>query len=154
MRKTPDNVQWHPLEAAGGAGGPGPGVRAPADPTILYQDLLVSISGDSITFHHYSFPFFSSDRQVFFRDILRIDVKKPDILSGKWRIGGSGNLRTWFPLDWSRPSRDRIFHAILKTGGLNIGFTVEDSSRVISILKEKGFPITSWTGAIPSRHMN
>lgn len=115
-----------------------PGAGTPADPALLYRDRLVSISADAITFHRYSFPFFSSDRRVVFADIHRIDAKKPDILTGKWRIAGSGNFRTWFPLDWGRPSRDRIFHALLKTGGMNIGFTVEDSSRVIALLKENG----------------
>lgn len=137
------------LREARRAGTPGPAVSGrpdavpgtPADPTILYEDRLVSISADAITFHHYAFPFFSSDRQVLFTDIHRIDAKKPDVLAGKWRIAGSGNLRIWFPLDWGRPSRDRIFHALLKTGGMNIGFTVEDSSRVISLLKEKGITV-------------
>jgi|GEM_PF-605173 len=132
-----------------GAGSTDPGIRSPADAlsekpadsTVLYQDHLVRISGDSITFHHYSFPVFSSSRQVFFRDIGRIDVKKPDVLTGKWRIAGSGDFQTWFPVDWHRPSRDRIFHATLKTRGMNIGFTVENSSQVISILKEKGLHI-------------
>jgi len=70
-------------------------------------------------------------------DIDHIDVKKPTVVTGKWRIGGSGNFRTWFPLNWNRPSRDRIFHATLKTRGMNIGFTVEHPAEVMSILKKK-----------------
>ena len=108
---------------------------------ILYADKLVRITDTSIIFLHYS-PVFSSEKEVFFRDIDHIDVKKPTILTGKWRIGGSGDFQTWFPLDWSRPSRDKIFHATLKSRGMKIGFTVEDSSRVISVLKEKGLKIT------------
>jgi hypothetical protein len=87
------------------------------DSRILYSDRLIRITDDSIVFLHYSFPFFSSGRQVFIRDIDRIDVKKPTLQTGKWRIGGSGNFRTRFPLDWDRPSRDRIFHATLKSRG-------------------------------------
>ena len=49
-----------------GAGSPDPGIRVPgdvvvkkqADPAVLYQDHLVRLSEDSITFHQYSFPFF------------------------------------------------------------------------------------------------
>jgi hypothetical protein len=136
-----------------GAGSPDPGIWAPAgalpengaDSTIHYQDHLVSISGNSITFHNYGGPSFWSDRQVFFRDIVRIDVKKPDVLTGKWRIWGSSSPQTWFPMDWHRPSRDRIFHTTLRTPGWNVGFTVEDSSRVISILKENGLYIVDYT---------
>ena len=132
--------------ARAGAGSPDPGILTPADAfsekpagsTVLYQDHLVSISGDSITFHHYSFPLFLSGRQVYFRDIVRIDVKKTALGTGKWRIAGSGDFRTWFPMDWDRPSRDRTFYATLKAKWWTIGFTVENSSRVISILKENG----------------
>ena len=105
---------------------------------LLYQDRLVRISGDAIEFLHYSFPFFTSGRQVLLQDIDHIDVRKPTVRNGKWRIGGSGDLRTWFPLDWDRPSRDRIFHAFLKTRGMDVGFTVEDSAAVTAILKTKG----------------
>ncbi|MFA4876734.1 MAG: hypothetical protein WC586_04930 [Methanoregula sp.] len=132
-----------------GAGSPDPGIQAPADAvsekpvdsTVLYQDHLVSISGNSITFHHYSFPLFLSDRQVYFRDIVRIDVKKTALGTGKWRIAGSGDFRTWFPMDWDRPSRDRTFFATMRAGWWKIGFTVENSSRVLSILKGQGLPI-------------
>jgi hypothetical protein len=109
-----------------------------SDSTVIYEDRLVRISGDSITFLHYSFPFFTSSREVLFQDIDHIDIKKPAIRSGKWRIGGSGDFRTWYPFDGERPSRDRIFHASLTTGGMNIGFTVEHPEKVIPILRKKG----------------
>jgi hypothetical protein len=135
--------------ARSGAGSPDPDVRGsedalsekPADSTILYQDHLVRISENSITFHHYSFPLFLSDRQVYFRDIVHIDVKKTALGTGKWRIAGSGDFQTWFPMDGGRPSRDRTFYATLKDQWWTIGFTVENSARVLSILKEKGLPI-------------
>jgi hypothetical protein len=112
-------------------------VEVVPDPQLLYTDHLVRISEDRITFLHYSFPALSP-RSVSFSDIDHVSVKEPSVTSGKWRIYGSGDLHTWFPLDAGRSSRDRIFHARLKTRGMNIGFTVEDSGRVLSILKEKG----------------
>jgi hypothetical protein len=108
------------------------------DPRVLYSDSLVTITNDSMTFHHYSFPLFTRGRTVPFSDIDHIDVKKPSVLTGKWRIGGSGSLTIWFPFDAHRPSRDRIYHAFLKTKGMNIGFTVEHPSEVTTILKKKG----------------
>ena len=104
---------------------------------VLYADHLVSINGDSITFHSYSFPHKAS-RRVAFTDINHLMVLEPSLTNGRWRIWGSGDLCTWFPLDVHRSSRDRIFIATLKTRGMNIGFTVEDSSRVLSIFKEHG----------------
>ncbi|MEN6395048.1 MAG: hypothetical protein ABFC78_01020 [Methanoregula sp.] len=41
MRKTPDNVQWHPLEAAGGAGESG--LRKTADPTEMAEELFMKV---------------------------------------------------------------------------------------------------------------
>jgi hypothetical protein len=126
-----------------GTSGTGTGKPVKTGPglPVIYRDSLVSITGDSITFFRYSFPLLS-DREVLFQDIDFIEIKKPTILAGKWRLWGSGNFSTWFPLDGNRPSRDRIFHATLKTGGMNIGFTVEHSDQVILILKKKGL-ITS-----------
>jgi hypothetical protein len=107
---------------------------------VLYADSLVSITGNSITFYRYSFPLLA-ERKVAFSDIDRILVMEPSVSNGRWRIWGSGNLRTWFTFDLHRHSRDRIFVAFLKTRGTNIGFTVENSARVISVLKEHGLTV-------------
>jgi hypothetical protein len=120
---------------------PVPGVRgasrATPGPGVIYEDRLVSITGDGITFFHYYFPILSS-RRVDFADIDYITVNRATLRTGSWRIWGSGNLRTWFPLDASRPSRDLIFCAIVRGRGMNVGFTVEDSARVQEILSGKG----------------
>ena len=103
---------------------------------ILHSDRLVEISAEGIAFRNY-YVFSSSARFVPFSEIDRIDARKPTIFSGKWRIGGTGAPGIWFPLDWHRPSRDRIFRATLKNGKA-IGFTVEDSAAVVAILRRLG----------------
>jgi len=103
---------------------------------VLYTDGLVRITGDSITFLNYSL--FRRSRTIVFADVDRIDVKKPGIGTGKYRIWGSGDLRTWFPLDMKRSSRDRIFHLRLNGRGMHVGFTVENSGEVTGILRKKG----------------
>ena len=45
---------------------------------------------------------------------------------------------TWFPRDWRRPSRDRIFYMTFPNKRRRIGFTVEDSHPVTDILRDKG----------------
>ncbi|MDD1674655.1 MAG: hypothetical protein LUQ13_03335 [Methanomicrobiales archaeon] len=113
--------------------------ESPGDPEpgVLYADHLVRICDDSITFLHFSIPFFRS-KQVSFSAIDHIIVRKPQLTTGKWRIAGSSNLSTWFALDWHRPSRDQIFLMTLKNSTQKIGFTVEDSATVIHILKKLG----------------
>jgi hypothetical protein len=111
----------------------------PSRSDILYSDRLVEISEEGILFRKYYLPLLSA-RFVPFSEMNNIDVRKPMITTGKWRIGGTGSPRIWFPFDWHRPSRDRIFRAALKNGKA-IGFTVEDSARVIDILVRLGMII-------------
>jgi hypothetical protein len=101
-----------------------------------YTDKLVAISNNEIIFHHYYFPT-GREKVVPLDNIQCIFVKKPTLWNGKWRIHGTGNFKTWFPKDSSRPKRDRIFIAILKDQWVNIGFTVEDGDRVEKILRSK-----------------
>ena len=106
---------------------------------ILYSDKLVEITGDAIPFRMYYFPFGS--KRVKLPTIARLRVMAPTLLNGKWRQWGTGDFSTWFPLDWRRSSRDRIFLAFLADRRVRIGFTVEDSDAVIRILGDKDVPI-------------
>ena len=102
----------------------------------LYEDKLVEIREDSLTLKNYYFPSMSP-KIVPFRDIERIDIKEASILTGKWRIQGTGDFRTWFPFDSSRSKRDKIFFIYYKNKWMRSAFTVEDSPKAESILKEK-----------------
>jgi hypothetical protein len=113
-----------------------PSIQSSDTSKILYSDKLVTITGNAITFQNYSL--FLKPRRVHFTDIDHIDVLEPALFTGKYRMWGSGDFSRWFPLDSSRSSRDKIFHAYVKTRGMNIGFTVEKSGVVIPILRAKG----------------
>ena len=102
----------------------------------IYSDKLVTITDDEIIFEGYYFPG-GKKKIVRFDNIDGIVVEKPTIWNGKWRLQGTGNFKTWYPMDKSRPKRDRIFLVRLKNQWVNIGFTVEDGTRVEKILKEK-----------------
>jgi hypothetical protein len=106
------------------------------DTHSVYADKLVEITEGEILFRFYYFPFGS--KCVRFSEIDHVAVKKPTLISGKWRIWGSGDFRTWFPYDANRPSRDRIFVLSFPDKRRRIGFTVEDSNRVQEILGSKG----------------
>lgn len=104
---------------------------------ILYNDSLVEISENLLILKKYYFPSLSS-KKISFEQIRSFKVLEPTIPNGKWRIHGSGDLRTWFPMDIKRPKRDKIFWIALKTQWITIGFTVEDSNKVIEVLRMKG----------------
>ena len=102
----------------------------------LYSDRLVEITDDSILLHGYYFPF--GGRHIPFAEISLINIEAASLWNGKYRLYGSGNLRTWFPLDWRRPLRDKLFFLEQKGKWWRVGFSVEDSTRVEQIMAEKG----------------
>jgi hypothetical protein len=85
-------------------------------------------------FHNYYFPF--GKKTVPLNNIARIEEHEPTVMNGKWRLWGTGGAYGWFPLDFQRPSRDRIFYINQKNTAFLIGFTVKDSALVENIFRE------------------
>jgi len=105
----------------------------------IYSDSLVKVYENGIRLQNYYFPFGS--KFVEFSDILGLDKKSATLLNGKWRIWGTSDFMSWFPLDWNRPRRDWILFLRLASQRMRIGFTVEDTERFIEIMKSKGVRI-------------
>jgi hypothetical protein len=101
---------------------------------IVYSDKLVEINDDSILVRDYYYPF--GNKRVNFGNVENIVVKKPSLLSGKYRYYGTGDFRTWFPPD-NRTSRDKIFIIKIKKKWWRIGLTVENSQTVLNLIKDK-----------------
>lgn len=102
-----------------------------------YKDNLIEITDQEIVFHRYYFPFGMAKR-VPSKQIAGVEVRRPSIRNGSWRIWGSGDVVTWFPLDSGRPKRDAIFVASLHGTSIRIGFTAEDSKAVVGVLGDMG----------------
>jgi hypothetical protein len=100
----------------------------------LYTDGLVTITKDTITLNNYYF--FGVSKKIPISNIERIEVKESNIYNGKYRLWGSTGLMVWFPLDWGRSGRDRIFHLYQKGKSFIIGFTVKNGALVESILQQ------------------
>lgn len=103
---------------------------------VLYSDSLIVLTEDRIIFEHYYFPI-GGKKVVRLEDIERITVEPPTLRNGKWRLHGTGNFKTWFPQDYNRPKRDRIFFATLRSQWVNVGFTVENGDQMEKILRDK-----------------
>ena len=80
-----------------------------------YHDSLVAITGDSSLFKRYNI--FERDRLVHFSDIEKIIVKESSSWNGKFRFHGTGDFHTWFPKDFQRYKRDKIFLRSSATNG-------------------------------------
>jgi hypothetical protein len=102
---------------------------------ILYSDRLVEITSETILFRVYYFPL--GKKQINISDIESIEITEPTLFNGKYRIHGTGDFKTWFPRDRKRPIRDKIFIINLHNKRRRIGFTVENSEKIITIFKSK-----------------
>ena len=102
---------------------------------VLYADSLVEISDDSILLKRYYFPV--GARRIKLSGIEQISVQNPTFTTGRYRLWGSGDLRTWFPMDLQRPRRTKIFIIRLRKKWRRIGFTVEDEAMVERIFRER-----------------
>ena len=106
---------------------------------LLYSDNLISITEESILFRQYYFPYGSKTIEL--SSIDYIEVLTPTLFSGKWRIHGTGDFRTWFPRDTKRPCRDRIFILHRDRKWFDIGFTAENSDAVQEAFKSVNLPV-------------
>jgi len=104
--------------------------------TDQYKDKLIEITADAITFKKYYFPIGS--KTIKLSQIEYIQEKQPTIKNGKWRLHGTGDFKTWFPADYRRPTRDKIFIMKLKNKWMQIGFTVENSEAISELFRTKG----------------
>jgi len=102
-----------------------------------YSDKLVEITEDGILFRYYYFPF--GNKYVGFEEINFVEDLEPTMRNGLFRFHGTGDFRTWFPADYGRAGRDKIFLIHLKNRWRRIGFTAENSWIVKKIFEERGF---------------
>jgi hypothetical protein len=102
----------------------------------LYSDKLVNITAESITFHNYYF--WGCSKTVLISEIESVQGLNHGVNNGSWRLWGSSSFNGWMPMDWRRPSRDRIFLLNYKNKRFQIGFTVENSALAESALKQLG----------------
>jgi hypothetical protein len=103
---------------------------------VIYTDRLVEVLAEGFKLKNYYFPFCAA-KFIPFSNIRVLARKTPTLANGQWRLWGSGDLHTWFPLDWFRPRRDAIFFLTLSSQSLEIGFTVEDTEKFIGVLKSR-----------------
>ncbi|MCU1495277.1 MAG: hypothetical protein JWO62_3041 [Acidimicrobiaceae bacterium] len=71
--------------------------------SVEYRDRWIECTGDEIRVRGYYFPW--GTKHIAYssiRSVRRIDM---DLLSGKWRIWGTGNPRYWASLDPRRPTK-------------------------------------------------
>ena len=109
----------------------------------IYSDSLVELAGGHILFKTPFYPF-GGRKTVPLKAVDRVIYCKPGFRSGKYRYQGSGDLRTWFTMDWRRHRRDRIFILFFRERWIRLGFTVEDSATFTGALRGQGVKVVEY----------
>jgi hypothetical protein len=104
----------------------------------LYSDKLVTLTAESIRFAWYYFP--CGAKTVRLAEIERVELF-PTSATFNLRGWGSGDLRTWSPLDSGR-SRRRFAYLLARRGKWSrIAFSVTDDDAFQAKLREAGLRI-------------
>ena len=109
---------------------------------IVYHNNLLEITNDKIAFKDY---YFSSmkPKVLFISNIEKVDVKEAFMQTGKYRFHGTGDLRTWYPMDAPRNKRDKIFFITIKNKWIRIEFTGENSKVIEKFQRSKSSFLTA-----------
>ena len=103
--------------------------------TDAYDDGRIVCGADRLEIHSYFFPFGTKNvpyTQI--RGLQRIEIT--GVLSGKWRIWGTGNPHYWANLDTKRPKKQTGF--VVDLGGkVNPIVTPDDPDTFESVLRER-----------------
>ena len=110
------------------------GILDPVTRELLYDDGLVALDQEGLTLRRYYFPLLLSKR-IAYTDIVNVRQRAMGTWTGKWRLGGSGDLRHWAPLDIHRPKKDTAI--VLDLGKfVRPAFSPDDPERVMALLRE------------------
>lgn len=107
------------------------------DKDIVYCDRFVEIYPDYMILNGFLLGPIGKKR-IAFDSVSRIELICLDFWSGRYRVQGTGDFRTWFAHDIDRSSKGRAFlvHRVRKR--LGIGFSAEDFDKVTAIFEAKG----------------
>ncbi|NLT50366.1 MAG: hypothetical protein GXX85_05550 [Ignavibacteria bacterium] len=101
----------------------------------LYTDEFIDLTENTVKFKNYFVPF-KKERELKLKEIEKITLLQPNIWNGRYRLNGTGNFKDWFPADLRRSSREIIYRVKIKNKWWRVCFTVSDSNKLTSILKQ------------------
>jgi hypothetical protein len=92
---------------------------------VLFSNRFVTVTTDEIVVETYYFPF-GNKKHIPISKVARALVKpNPGLLHMKhW---GMALSKIWWPLDWSRHSRERYIHIEVEGSWVAVGITMDDA---------------------------
>ena len=103
--------------------------------TQHYDDGLVQLDREALTLRRYHFPSGTS-KVIPLRSIRGYTAKPLGLLTNRFRLWGSPDLRRWLPLDVLRPLKSTLVTLDVPGTRPSPAFTPNDPDRFIEILDE------------------
>ena len=101
---------------------------------IHYKDKYLTLDEDGLTIRRYFFPV--GERRIGYDEIRSFEPFEMGLLSGRWRIWGTGDLKHWFHLDTNRPFKHRAIK-IDAGGPMKSVITPDDPDSALRVLRER-----------------
>ncbi|MBY0442854.1 MAG: hypothetical protein K2Q25_12090 [Mycobacteriaceae bacterium] len=106
-----------------------------AGPRKYYDDGLVQLDRAAITLRRYHFP--SGTAKIIALNTIRGYKAEPlGLITHRFRIWGSSDLRHWLPLDIRRPVKSTLITLDLPGTRVIPAFTPTDPQKFIAVLDE------------------
>ncbi len=116
-------------------------LRMTLDPAeILYEDGYIRISHQAVTVKGYDL--FGRDKEFPLRNIQRVQIRPLNFRTGKYRVMGTGDFRTWLAADTGRAFREVVFVLHPFKGWWRAGFSVESVEKATQALKAVSVPVS------------
>lgn len=107
-----------------------------------YEDRRIALTQSGVEIRNYYFPV-GTKRIAYgsIRGVQRVEMSS-GILSGRWRIWGSGDFKHWFNLDTRRPKKKTAL--VVDVGKrLQPVLTPDDPDQAVSVLQSHGISVTT-----------
>lgn len=103
--------------------------------TLYYDDGRIQLDKEALTLRRYHFPSGTS-KVIPLRDIRSYSAESLGLLTHRFRMWGSSDLRRWLPLDVSRPFKTTLVTLDVAGTRLKPACTPADPDEFVRVLDE------------------
>jgi hypothetical protein len=107
---------------------------------VAYDDGRVACTDDALVIRWYYFPFGS--KRIRYSDIRQVKRQPLTLMTGQWRIWGSGDFVHWANLDPSRPDKSVEFVVYLSSQRVRPVITPDNPDQVAAELAGRGVNVS------------
>jgi hypothetical protein len=107
---------------------------------VAYDDGRVACTDDALVIRWYYFPFGS--KRIRYSDIRQVKRQPLTLMTGQWRIWGSGDIVHWANLDPSRPGKSAEFVVYLSSQRVRPVITPDNPGEVAAELAGRGVNVS------------